>query len=70
MKSFKFNLALAASVFVVMFGALSSLFTLDIVAQTEPGRKLQTLARLASANQLGLSLTPLSDRPATRKSIR
>jgi polyisoprenoid-binding protein YceI len=70
MKSFKFNVVLVASIFVVMVGALSSLFTLDIVARTEPGRKLQTLARLASANQLALSLTTLSDRPAATERYR
>ncbi|HEY8225383.1 MAG TPA: YceI family protein [Pyrinomonadaceae bacterium] len=70
MKSLKFKIVLAASVFVVIVGAVSYSFTLAIVTRPENRGKLLAFGRFAGANQTLLSLTSLGSKPFTPTRFR
>src|SRR6266576_1169480 len=70
MKSLKFKLVLAVSVFVVIVGAVSYSLTLAIVTRPENRGKLPALGQLAGANQTLLGLTSLGSKPVTPTRFR
>ncbi|HEX9422330.1 MAG TPA: YceI family protein [Pyrinomonadaceae bacterium] len=69
MRTLKLIIVVAACVLIII-GAIGYKLSFSIVARTQNARYVQALARMAGANQMTLSLTTLSGRPAATMRYR